>query len=166
LYQQFSNWLISQRDMSGPRLGALSNNRWSGGINPGFLEHKVKKRRKKTRSTSKNPNKRFPFANNAIMIDINNAIYLFIQHWQHGSFWIANTWLYNIHHDNVQRRVTVVSCTYCSRKPKSLLAHPLLNAGNRQIAGSQKFACTMVSSSLLPDPRVSPAFQFKSRLSN
>ncbi len=31
LYQQFSNLLISHRDMSGPRLGALSNNRWSGG---------------------------------------------------------------------------------------------------------------------------------------
>ncbi len=31
LYQQFSNLLISQRDMSGPRLGALSNNKWSGG---------------------------------------------------------------------------------------------------------------------------------------
>ncbi len=31
LYEQFSNLLISQRDMSGPRLGALSNNRWSGG---------------------------------------------------------------------------------------------------------------------------------------
>ncbi len=31
LYQQFSNLLISQRDISGPRLGALSNNRWSGG---------------------------------------------------------------------------------------------------------------------------------------
>ncbi len=30
LYQQFSNLLISQRDMSGPRLGALSNNTWSG----------------------------------------------------------------------------------------------------------------------------------------
>jgi hypothetical protein len=30
LYQQFSNLLIFQRDMSGPRLGALSNNRWSG----------------------------------------------------------------------------------------------------------------------------------------
>jgi hypothetical protein len=30
LYQQFSNLLISQRDMSGPRLEALSNNRWSG----------------------------------------------------------------------------------------------------------------------------------------
>jgi hypothetical protein len=30
LYQQFSNLLISQQDMSGPRLGALSNNRWSG----------------------------------------------------------------------------------------------------------------------------------------
>ncbi len=27
LYQQFSNLLIFQRDMSGPRLGALSNNR-------------------------------------------------------------------------------------------------------------------------------------------
>jgi hypothetical protein len=27
LYQQFSNLLISQRYMSGPRLGALSNNR-------------------------------------------------------------------------------------------------------------------------------------------
>ncbi len=32
LYQQSSNLLISQRDMSGPRLGALSNNSWSGGI--------------------------------------------------------------------------------------------------------------------------------------
>jgi hypothetical protein len=32
LYQRFSNLLISQRDMSGPRLGALSNNRWSGRI--------------------------------------------------------------------------------------------------------------------------------------
>jgi hypothetical protein len=32
LYQQFSNLLISQRDMSGPRLGTLSNNMWSGGI--------------------------------------------------------------------------------------------------------------------------------------
>ncbi len=31
LYQQFSNLLISQHDMSGPRLGALSNNRWSWG---------------------------------------------------------------------------------------------------------------------------------------
>jgi hypothetical protein len=31
LYQQFLNSLISQRDMSGTRLGALSNNRWSGG---------------------------------------------------------------------------------------------------------------------------------------
>jgi hypothetical protein len=30
LYQQFSNLLISQRDMSGPKLGALSKNRWSG----------------------------------------------------------------------------------------------------------------------------------------
>jgi hypothetical protein len=30
LYQQFSNLLISQRDMSDPRLGALSHNRWSG----------------------------------------------------------------------------------------------------------------------------------------
>jgi hypothetical protein len=30
LYQQFSNLIISQRDMSGPRLGTLSNNRWSG----------------------------------------------------------------------------------------------------------------------------------------
>jgi hypothetical protein len=31
LYQQFSNLLISQQDMSGPRLRALSNNMWSGG---------------------------------------------------------------------------------------------------------------------------------------
>jgi hypothetical protein len=31
LYQQFSNLFISQRDMSGPRLGTLSNNRWLGG---------------------------------------------------------------------------------------------------------------------------------------
>ncbi len=31
-YQQFSNLLISRRDMSGPRLGALSNNRWSEGM--------------------------------------------------------------------------------------------------------------------------------------
>jgi hypothetical protein len=31
LYQQFSNLLISQRDMSGPRLEALSNNGWSRG---------------------------------------------------------------------------------------------------------------------------------------
>jgi hypothetical protein len=31
LYQQFSNLLIFQRDMSGPRSGALSNNRWLGG---------------------------------------------------------------------------------------------------------------------------------------
>jgi hypothetical protein len=30
-YQQFSNLLTSQRDMSGPRLGTLPNNRWSGG---------------------------------------------------------------------------------------------------------------------------------------
>jgi hypothetical protein len=35
LYQQFLNLLISQRDMSGPRLGALSSNRWSGGGQPG-----------------------------------------------------------------------------------------------------------------------------------
>jgi hypothetical protein len=27
LYQQYPNLLISQQDMSGPRLGALSNNR-------------------------------------------------------------------------------------------------------------------------------------------
>jgi hypothetical protein len=32
LCQQFSNLLISQRNKSGPRLGALSHNRWSGGI--------------------------------------------------------------------------------------------------------------------------------------
>jgi hypothetical protein len=32
LYQQFSNLLISQRDMSGPRLGTLSNIRWLRGI--------------------------------------------------------------------------------------------------------------------------------------
>jgi hypothetical protein len=32
LYQQFSNLLIFQRDMSGPRLGPLSNDRWSSGI--------------------------------------------------------------------------------------------------------------------------------------
>ncbi len=32
LYQMFSNFLIFQRNMSGPRLGALSNNRWSRGI--------------------------------------------------------------------------------------------------------------------------------------
>jgi hypothetical protein len=31
LCQQFLNLLISQQDMSGPRLGALSNNRWLGG---------------------------------------------------------------------------------------------------------------------------------------
>jgi hypothetical protein len=31
LYQQFLNLLISKRDMSGPRLGALSNNKPSGG---------------------------------------------------------------------------------------------------------------------------------------
>ncbi len=31
LYQQFSNLLISQQDLSGRRLRALSNNRWSGG---------------------------------------------------------------------------------------------------------------------------------------
>ncbi len=30
LYQQFLNLLISLRDMNGPRLGTLSNNRWSG----------------------------------------------------------------------------------------------------------------------------------------
>jgi hypothetical protein len=28
LYQQFSNLLISQRDVSGPRLGVLSKNSW------------------------------------------------------------------------------------------------------------------------------------------
>ncbi len=32
LYQQFSNSLISQQEMSGSRLGALSNNRWLGGM--------------------------------------------------------------------------------------------------------------------------------------
>ncbi len=32
LYRQFSDLLISQRDVSGPRLGALSNSRWSGSI--------------------------------------------------------------------------------------------------------------------------------------
>jgi hypothetical protein len=37
LYQQVSNLLISQRDMSGPRLRALSNNRWSGGSLNRFL---------------------------------------------------------------------------------------------------------------------------------
>jgi hypothetical protein len=30
LYQQFSNLLISKRDMSGPRLRTQSDNRWSG----------------------------------------------------------------------------------------------------------------------------------------
>jgi hypothetical protein len=32
LYKQFSNLFISQWDMSGARLGALSNNRWSGDV--------------------------------------------------------------------------------------------------------------------------------------
>ncbi len=32
LYQQLSNLLIFQQDISGPRLGALSNNRWLGSI--------------------------------------------------------------------------------------------------------------------------------------
>jgi hypothetical protein len=32
LYQQFSNLLMSQLDMNGPRLRSLSNNTWSGGI--------------------------------------------------------------------------------------------------------------------------------------
>jgi hypothetical protein len=36
LYQQYSNLLIFQRVMSGPRLGALSKNRWSEGTD-GFL---------------------------------------------------------------------------------------------------------------------------------
>jgi hypothetical protein len=31
LFQEFLNWSGSQRDTSGPILGALSNNRWSGG---------------------------------------------------------------------------------------------------------------------------------------
>jgi hypothetical protein len=31
-YQQYSKLSISQRDMSGPRFGARSNNRWSGSI--------------------------------------------------------------------------------------------------------------------------------------
>jgi hypothetical protein len=31
-YQQFSYLLVFQRDMSGPRLGALSNDRWSRGV--------------------------------------------------------------------------------------------------------------------------------------
>jgi hypothetical protein len=35
LYQQLSNLLNSQRGMSGPRLKALSSNRWSGGGQPG-----------------------------------------------------------------------------------------------------------------------------------
>ncbi len=38
LYQQFSNLLTSQRDMSGPRLGALFNNRWlRGSISNGII---------------------------------------------------------------------------------------------------------------------------------
>ncbi len=39
LYQQFSNWLNSQRDMSGPRSGALYNNRWSGGTELKYWIH-------------------------------------------------------------------------------------------------------------------------------
>ncbi len=43
LYQQFPNLLISQRDMSGPRLRALSNNRWSRGtekkVEPALANH-------------------------------------------------------------------------------------------------------------------------------
>ncbi len=38
LYQQFPNLVISQRDLSGPRLGALPNNRWSGGITWGHVD--------------------------------------------------------------------------------------------------------------------------------
>ncbi len=34
LFQQFLNLSSSQRDMSGPKLGDLSNNRWSGGTHP------------------------------------------------------------------------------------------------------------------------------------
>jgi hypothetical protein len=41
LYQKFSNLLISQQAMSGPRLGALSNNRWSGGIYRYFLTKRI-----------------------------------------------------------------------------------------------------------------------------
>jgi hypothetical protein len=38
MYQQFLNLFISQRDISGPRLGALSNNRWSAVR----IEHHIK----------------------------------------------------------------------------------------------------------------------------
>ncbi len=42
LYQQFSNLFISQRDMSGPRLGALSNKRWSGDTSASRLKDILK----------------------------------------------------------------------------------------------------------------------------
>ncbi len=40
LHQQFSNFLIYQRGKSGPRLGALSNNRWLG-VSPWTVDVKL-----------------------------------------------------------------------------------------------------------------------------
>jgi hypothetical protein len=36
LFKQFLNLSSSQQNMSGPRLGTLSNNMWSGGIDQEF----------------------------------------------------------------------------------------------------------------------------------
>jgi hypothetical protein len=41
LFQQFSNFSSSQQDMSGPILGNLSNNRWSGGYISEDLQNRI-----------------------------------------------------------------------------------------------------------------------------
>jgi hypothetical protein len=48
LFQQFLNLSSSQRDLSGPILGDLSNNRWSGGISITLL-HLINYLRKRRR---------------------------------------------------------------------------------------------------------------------
>ncbi len=55
LYQKFSNFFISERSMSGPRLGALSNNMWSGVSTVPFAASQIDQ---SVRDQKKNNNKK------------------------------------------------------------------------------------------------------------
>ncbi len=66
LYQQVSNLLIYQWDMSGPRLGALSKNRWSGVQKLNLyvyyaVQHQVSRSTSKVCAERENPRER-PFS--------------------------------------------------------------------------------------------------------
>ncbi len=78
LYLQFSNMLISQRDMSGPRLGALSNNRWSKVVQSLHEVQKLQKVQNLHEVQRLMRSKVRSFDGNAVYDNVNQTFNLFI----------------------------------------------------------------------------------------